>query len=448
MHELADSVAGPVLEPGDPGFAEEVAGFNLAYRHTPQLAVCATSTADVVAAVRYAAAHGLPVRVLATGHGDHVAVTDGLLLTTRRMQTLEVDAAAGVATIGAGVPWGAVIAAAAPHGLAPITGSSPTVGAIGYLLGGGLGPLARSHGFSSDRVLGVTIVTADGAVVDASPDGDADLFWALRGGKGGFGVVTEVRLSLAAIPELYAGSLTFDGAHADAVLRGWIDWCATAPADTTTSLFLVRFPDLEMLPPHLRGRFLATVRFARPGPADEGARVAAPLRALAPIETDALGPLPLAEVARIHADPTEPGTGWGWGALLRPIDAEFATTLSGLWHPAAPLPFLGVELRHLGAATAVDVPGGSAVGGREGAFALFVLGAPDPALFEHVLPTAVDGFAAALAPWRAPQTSIHFVSSRPDAAEFASAWPAETFRRLAAVRRRVDPDGVFPYGPH
>jgi len=448
MHELSSRVSGVVLEPGDPGFAEEAAGFNLAIQHAPQLLVGAASEDDVVEAVRYAAAHGMPVRVVATGHGDHVPVTDGVLLTTRRMTGLELDVDARVATIDAGVRWADVVAAAAPHGLAPITGSAATVGAVGYLLGGGLGPLARSHGFSSDHVLSARVVTADGEVVDASPDGDADLFWAVRGGKGGVGVVTQVRVRLATIPELYAGSLTFDGAHAETVLRGWIDWAATAPDDVTTSLMQMRFPDEEFIPEPMRGRFVAILRFARPGSAVDGERLAAPLRALAPVEFDALGPLPLADVALIHADPEGPLPSWGWGSLLRPLDQDFATAFAGMFHATSPLPFLGLELRQLGGATTRDVDGGSAVGGRDGAFTVHVLGAPDPALFAEVLPGAAAGFAEGIRPWIAEHTNIHFVSHVPTADEFARAWPAETAARLAATRRRVDPRGVFAYGPH
>lgn len=446
MSELA-GLDGVVFEPGDPGFAEELAGFNTAVTHAPELVVGVASTADVVAAVRYAAANGLAVRVQSTGHGAEAPITDGLVITTKRLDGVAIDPVARTATIGAGVPWSAVVAAAAPHELAPITGSAATVGAVGYLLGGGLGPLARSHGFSSDYLLGATVVTASGDVVDASPEGDADLFWAVRGGKGGFGVVTEVRVRLVAIPELYAGSITFDGAHAEAVLRGWIDWAQYPPEDVTTSLLLIRFPDLEVVPAPLRGRFLATIRLAYPGSKTWGDRIAAPLRALAPVELDALGPMALADVATIHADPTEPGPGWGWGTLLEKIDDDFATVLTEQFNPTAPIPFLAIELRQLGQATSQDVPGGSAVGGRDGAFAIHVIGAPDPALFAEVLPAAAARFREALAPWIAAKTTVHYAHAFEDETEFRTAWPDATFDRLVGIRRRVDPDGIFAYGP-
>jgi FAD/FMN-containing dehydrogenase len=444
MHELSNLITGVVREPGDEGFAAELSGFNLAVAHAPDLVVGVASVDDVVTAVRYAAEHGLAVRVQATGHGAEVPITDGLVITTKRLDRVTIDR--DVATVGAGVRWSAVVAAA-PAGLAPITGSAATVGVVGYLLGGGLGPLARSHGFSSDYLLGATVVTASGEIVDASPEGDADLYWAIRGGKGGFGVVTEVRVRLMPIADLYAGSLTFDTPDAEAVLRGWIDWTATAPSDVTTSLAVVRFPDAEFLPPHLRGRFLTNLRFAYPGDAAEGERLAAPLRALAPVETDALGPMALTDVAQIHADPTDPGPAWGWGALLNPLDQDFATTFAELFNPIAPIPFLAIELRHLGGATGVDVEGGSAVGGRDGAFAIHVVGAPDPTLFAEVLPAASAGFRAAISRWIAPKTTINYAASIEDEAEFRSAWPDATFARLADTRHRVDADGVFAYGP-
>lgn len=448
MHELASLLAGPVLEAGDPGYAAEVTAFNAAVAHAPAVVVGATSTADVAEAVRFAARHGLPVHVEATGHGAHAPATGGMLITTRRMDAVSIDPGARIATIAGGTRWSAVVAAAAPHGLAPITGSAASVGATGYLLGGGLGPLARSHGFSSDYLLGATVVTADGSLVEASADGDAELYWALRGGKGGFGVVTEARVRLVDLPQLYAGSLVVDGGHAEAVLRGWVDWTATAPDDVTTSVAVMRYPDADFLPPMLRGRFLVHLRVAYPGSAEEGERLAAPLRALAPVDADLLGDLPIGEVATIHSDPEGPLPSWGWGTFLRPIDQDFVTEFTRQFHPASPLPFLGVELRHLGGATHRDVDGGSAVGGRDGAFALHALGAPDPSLFAEVLPRATEGFAAALAPWIAERTNIHWMPHVPDAAAFARAWPEDTRARLDVVRRRVDPHGVFPFGPH
>ncbi len=161
--------------------------------------------------------------------------------------------------------WKAVIDAADAFGLAPITGSSTNVGVVGYLLGGGLGPLGRSHGFSSDYVRGFTLVTPTGEIVEVGPDQHADLFWALRGGKLGLGIVTSVRVELVPMPELYAGSLAFQGDDIEPAYRAWVAFTATAPDDVTTSAALMHFPPLPFIPEVFRGKDILMLRFARPG---------------------------------------------------------------------------------------------------------------------------------------------------------------------------------------
>jgi FAD/FMN-containing dehydrogenase len=149
---LAAQLAGPLLLPGVPGYEAEVASFNTAVTHRPQIVVGAATAADVQAAVRYAAGLGLSVAVQATGHGASVPIGTGLLVTTARLNGVAVDSAARTATIGAGTRWREVITAAARHELAPLSGSSSGVGAVGFTLGGGLPLMGRTFGFAADRV--------------------------------------------------------------------------------------------------------------------------------------------------------------------------------------------------------------------------------------------------------------------------------------------------------
>ncbi|MFC0680236.1 FAD-binding oxidoreductase [Lysobacter korlensis] len=444
---LADRIEGTVLTPAEPAFAEEAAAFNTAVVHTPDVIVGAASTADVAAAVRFAAEHGSPVTVQATGHGAHTPISGGLLISTRRLQQVSVDPATRTATVGAGARWAAVLEAAAEHGLTGVPGSSPNVGVVGYLLGGGLGPLARSHGFSSDYLIGATIVTGTGEILEVSEDENAELLWALRGGKGGFGIVTEVRVRLVQLSTLYAGALFFDTEHIEQVLRTWVDWTADADPDVTTSVALVRFPDLDLVPEPFRGRHLLSLRFAYPGSDDEGARLAEPLRTAAPVYLDMLGELPAEQMGAIHSDPDEPGPGWNRGLLLDAIDQDFATALLGALGPGADAPFIAAELRHLGSAAAVDLPAGSAVGGRDAAFTLVLIGVPDPSLFDSVLPRAGDAVIDAIRQWVHPRTNINFAGHPATTEEFESAWPVTSLPRLAGLRRRLDPAGIFPFGP-
>lgn len=445
FEELRSATAGPVLTPADPDYDEEVAGFNLAAPLRPDVVVGVTGESDVIAAVRYASANRLTVHVQATGHGAHVPESGGLLISTRRMDALSLDPVARLAVIGAGTTWAPVVAAAAEHGLAPITGSAPGVGAVGYLLGGGFGPLVRSHGVSSDYVRAFRLVTPAGEAITVSPAEHPDLFWALRGGKGGFGVVTEVTVELAELPQLYAGSLAFEGAAIEPALRAWLDFTRTADDRVSTSVALIGFPPLDFIPEPFRGKHILSLRFAFPGGPEEGERLAAPLRAAAPVLLDQLGPMPIAEVGRIYNDPTEPSPAWSRGTLLTAGAAStgFADAVLAAAGPGGD--FMVCEVRQLGSRAATDVPGGSAVGGRSGQYAFFLVGPPDPSRFA-ALPAAADRALAAVAPWINDETNITWAGG-PESPDFGKAWAPAATERLTELRREGDPLGIFAYGP-
>src|ERR1700755_1470721 len=191
VDRLSGGVAGPVLRPGDGGYADEADGFNLAFRHKPTLIVGAANASAGQEAVRFAGDHALPVAVVATGHGPSIVADGAVLITTRRMTGMTVDPARQVARVEAGVRWRQAVDQAATMGLAPLCGSSPTVGVVGYTLGGGLSvTMGRAYGWARDQVRALDVVPADGELRNVSPESDSDLFWALRGGKSNFGVVT------------------------------------------------------------------------------------------------------------------------------------------------------------------------------------------------------------------------------------------------------------------
>ena len=446
VSNLRARVSGPVFVAGDDGYADESLAWILNFTHTPDVVVGAATAQDVVEAVKFAAANNLAVRVQASGHGSHVAITDGVLITTKRLDRLEIDPSTRIATIGAGLNWDPVIAAAGKLGLAPITGSSGTVGVVGLLLGGGLGPLARSYGFASDRVREFEVVTGDGELVRASAEENPDLFWALRGGKGGLGVVTEVSLELVELPTLYGGSLTFDAEHIETALRAWVTYTETADSKVSTSVALVRVPDLPFVPEPIRGHTMLAIRFAYTGDSATGEQLAAPLRAAAPVYLDELGEMPASEIARIHNDPPNPTVGWVSGRMLNGFDQDFVTTLLEFAAPGKQFPFVATEVRHLGAASLTDVGGGSAVGGRGAKGTLTVVGVPNPELFASVIPRAASAYFAALAPWIAAENNVNFSNSFASEKEYEAAWPTATFSRLAELKKKYDPKGLFVYG--
>jgi FAD/FMN-containing dehydrogenase len=445
---LRSRVSGPVLVAGDDGYAEESLAWFMNFTHTPDVVVGAASAQDVVEAVKFAGANGLAVRVQASGHGAHVAITDGVLITTRRLDALDIDPASRIATIGAGLAWGAVVAEAGTHGLAPITGSSGTVGAVGFLLGGGMGPLVNSYGFGSDWVRGFEVVLADGRLVTASADDHPDLFWALRGGKGGLGVVTSARVELVELPTLYGGSLTFDAPDIATALNAWVDYLGSSDPRVTTSAVILRMPDLPFIPEPIRDRTLLSIRFTYPGDAATGKKLAAPLRAAAPVYLDALTEIPASAIGTVHNDPPDPTVGWLAGRMLGGIDHEFVGTLLEFAGAGKQFPFVAVELRAFGSAQSTDVAGGSAVGGRGAKGSLNLVGAPNPDLFATVIPGAANALLGAVSPWISPENNVNFASGFETVEEYRGAWPAATFDRLTEVKSTYDPNGVFVYGVH
>lgn len=360
--------------------------------------------------------------MLATGHGSATPVTDGILATTSRLTGVTIDAENRIAHIAAGCRWAEVVAAAAEHGLAPITGASDNVGCIGYTLGGGLGPLARTYGFSSDWVRGFRIAVASGEVVTANATENPDLFWALRGGKGGFGIVTSMDFALVELTTLYGGSVFFDTAEISAGVSTWVDWTKTLPETATSSAVILRLPPLEFIPEPLRGKTVLSVRFAFVGDPAEGERLFKPIRDVGPTLIDAVAEMPASAIATIHNDPKDPGPGWDRGLLLNEIDADYVTAFLAAAGPDQQLPFVVVEMRHLGGATWRDVPEGSAVGGRGGAYTLFMVGVPDPSLFEKVLPMAADALLEPLRPWIAAENTVNLAGGLTVPGSYEASW--------------------------
>lgn len=287
--------------PGQDGYETEVAGFQTGVPSKPQLVVGATNADDVAEGVQYAAEHNLPISVQATGHGLREPAT-GVLISTRRMTGVSIDPARAVARVEAGATWGAVIEAAARHGLAPLSGSAPGVGVVGYTLGGGFSLMGRRYGLAADHVV---------AAESVAPDGTR--------GPGLDGVVTSLEFGLFPVTTLYGGALSFTAQ--ETALRAWRDWTEDLPDTLTTSLALVPYPDLPMIPEPLRGKHIAQVRVAYLGSADEGESLAAPLRALGPV-MDTLATLPFTKSGTIAAEPPNPHAYVGDNRTLSALSEE------------------------------------------------------------------------------------------------------------------------------
>jgi hypothetical protein len=435
------SITSPgTLSPADPGYAAAVAAFNTTITPRPALVVEARSPDDVVAAVRHAAAEGLAVTVQATGHGLVSDLADSLLVSTRHLDSVRVDPATATAVVGGGATWTQVIAAAAPHGLMPICGSASGVGVAGFLLGGGHGPLSREFGVGSDHLRRVRLVTADGVERDVDAERDPQLFAALRGGKAGFGIVTELEVGLVPVSRLYAGGVFFPGEAAPTILPAWRDWVATLPEEASSSIALLRLPPDPSLPPPLQDRFVVHLRFTTTASAERGAELLAPVRTLAEPIADLVTEMPAAALDAVHSDPTDPMPVWDGSALLSELPDAALDALLALAGPGVETPLIMAELRALGGAIDRGRGEPDSVAGRGAAFALYSLAPMFPPV-AGVAPAVAKGVVDALAPWSVG--SLPNFRGADHGGVLGLLWDDATFARLLEIARRYDPDGMF-----
>ncbi|SEH90083.1 FAD/FMN-containing dehydrogenase [Mycolicibacterium rutilum] len=440
---LRDYVATHVALPGEPGY-ERCAPWNVAATVAPAAVVMATTAQDVAGAIRFAAAHGFTVTVQATGHGAVGVGQDTILVQTSAMKHCEIDTRTCTARVGAGARWQDVIEAAAPHGLAPLAGSAPGVGVVGYLTGGGIGPLVRTVGLSSDHVRSFDVVTGEGRLFRASPRDNADLFWGLRGGKATLGIVTSVEIDLLPIVEFYGGAVYFDGADAATVLHAWREWTADLPETANTSIAIQQLPPLPDVPEPLAGKMTVAVRYTAIGDLEEAERLLAPMRAVATPVLDTVAVLPYAALGAVHADPVDPMPITEDQALLRELPAEAVDAILALAGPDSGSPQVIVELRLLGGSLAREPQHRSAFCHRDAAYSLAVIGVAAPEIVELVAAHAA-GVTTAVAEWSTGGQMPNFAPSyHPDRP--SRVYNDDTLHWLAALADRYDPGRVLATG--
>ena len=440
--DLRARMEGAVVKAGDTDWDLARRAFNLVIDQRPAAVALPVSAADVAQVVCYARENGLRVAPQLTGHnaGPLGSLSNTILLKTTWMTGVEIDPESRRARVGAGEMWGAVIAAAAEHGLAALHGSSPTVGVVGYTLGGGLGWLARKHGLNANSVSAVELVTADGALVRADRDSEPDLFWAVRGGGGSFGVVTAIEFDLFPLRELYAGTLFFPFERGPEVLHAWREWTADAPDEVTSVGRLLQFPPIPDIPEPVRGRSFAVVEAAFMGSEADGAELMAPLRELGGIEMDTFATIPAPALSGLHMDPPEPVPALTDHRMVGELPAEAVDALVGAVGPGSGSPLLSVELRHLGGALARSAPDHGAVDTLGGDYAMFAVGVPMTDELAAASEETFGRLGEALAPYDSGRPYLNF-QERPTATE--RLFDADAYRRLRRVRAEHDRDGIF-----
>ncbi|MFW5470302.1 FAD-binding oxidoreductase [Knoellia sp. CPCC 206435] len=440
---LRDLCGGAVHLAGDPGYDTARMPWNVAVDQRPAAVAFPRHAQDVTDVVRAAAAAGLRVAPQGTGHNAGAladqALEDVVLLRTNEMSAVSIDAESRIARAEGGALWQDVVEAAAPHGLAALHGSSPDVAVIGYSLGGGLSWYARSLGLAANSVTAVEVVTADGSLVRADARTERDLFWALRGGGGNFGVVTAIEFRLYPISDVYAGMLLWDRERAPEVVRTWAEWSRTAPDSVTTSLRVMSFPPLPELPPFLSGRQLVVIDGAVLADDAVAEALLAPLRMLEP-EMDTFTRVPSATLTRLHMDPEGPTPAVSAGTVLDGLPEEAIEAFLAEVGPGSTTSLLAAELRQLGGALGRSSADAGALSHLDGAYAgFFVAIAATPEMAQQGRADATS-LVGALAPWATGTSVLNFTEERTDT---STAYDRGAWERLRTIRAQADPDGLF-----
>jgi FAD/FMN-containing dehydrogenase len=414
---------------------------DISFDREPWMVVRARSASDVVQAVRFARLHRLPLTARSGGHSvaGHSSIDGAVVVDVANMRGVYIDAEKKTARVQAGATSGDLAGPAHAYGLALSTGDTETVGIAGLTLGGGIGFIVRKYGLAIDNLLSVEIVTAEGRLIRASKDQHSDLFWALRGGGGNFGIVTEFEFQLAPVGAVYGGGLVLPATRE--VIRRYADYALTAPDELTTISQVMKAPPVPFIPEELWGETVFFIMLVYAGDMEDGERAVAPIRALAEPIADLVGPMPYPAIYQLtQAAAARHGAEVRSGFSAELPDDVIDSILERVSAGSAPLTM--VQLRPLGGAFSAVAPGETAFAHRASSFLILVVaGWFDPQ----------EGSSGhrqwALDTWDAIKhirdgVYVNFVADEGEA-RVREAYPGATYDRLAEVKRRYDPNNIF-----
>ncbi len=434
IRELAERIDGAVVVPSDEAWDESRRAWNLAADQRPAAVVVPENVGDVIEIVEFAREAGLRVAPQGTGHGAMAMgdLADTMLVKLHKLRSVTVDPETQTARVGAGTIWIEVVEAAAEHGLAALAGSSPDVGVVGYTLGGGLSWLGRKYGIGANQVTAIEVVTADGRLHRVDRDSEPDLFWALRGGGGNFGIVTAIEFRLFPVSQVYAGILWFPVDRAGEVLAEWRAWTDGLPDETSSVGRILQLPPLEEIPEPVRGKSFVVVEVIHCGDENEGRNLVAPLRALGPV-MDTIDRIPIQALSHLHMDPEHPVPGSGDGMTLDDVDAE---TIDAVVSNSVGSPLLSVEIRQLGGEISRSLPEHGALASFGAPFIMYAVGIAPTAEALAAVQRSVATLRTALAPWESEHTYLNFTETKRKA---STLWSETSYHRLRRIKATVDP---------
>ncbi len=436
LDDLRRTVAGRVHLPGDPEWDRARTPWAVHVDQTPLAVVEVADAEDVRRAVRWAVKHGYQVTAQPVGHGATESFDGVLLLRTRALNGISIDLAAQTATVGAGVKAGELLDALQGTGLTFLAGSNPDPSVVGLTITGGMSWFGRAYGLGANAIVAVELVDGLGRVRDVNRATDPDLFWAVRGGGGDFGIITALQIRLFPAPELQGGRLLWPVEQMPAVLRAFREVTANAPEHVTLWYHTYQFPPFPELPEPIRGRSFASVAATVLGSAAEAEHLLRPLRAVPGLELDLVWPIPMNELAGVADEPVSPTPSVEHSLLLDDLSDEVIDGLSRLTGAGSGSPLAVLQLRHLGGAFRHRHPGDGAAGHIDQPYMLFAMGIPVAPEVVTAIRDTFDRLDACLVGHTDGTTVPNFLGSNGDPAR---AWSVQTRDRLAEIKRTVDP---------
>jgi FAD/FMN-containing dehydrogenase len=436
---LAAAVDGRIITPGNAGYDQARTIFYGGFDRRPALIVRPTDASDVSQVVSIARETGLELAVRSGGHSlaGHSTTDGGIVLDLADLHALEIDPTQRTAWAQTGLTAGAYTTAAGAYGLATGFGDTGSVGIGGITLGGGIGYLVRKHGLTIDSLLAAELVTADGRLLHVDAETHPELFWAIRGGGGNFGVATRLQFRLHELPQFVGGLLVLPATPE--AIAGFVAEAEAAPEELSTIANILPAPPLPFLPPGQHGRLVIMATLAYAGDPEAGERAVAPFRALAPPITDLVKPMPYPQIYPPEEGDYHP-TAVSHTMLVDAIDRE-ATEAIVEHLQASTAPMRVAQLRVLGGAMARVPAEATAFAHRASRHMVNVAAVyqrPEQAP-EHQ--AWVDRFAAALQDGDA-RAYVNFLGDEGQA-RIRQAYPGPTWERLAAIKGRYDPTNLF-----
>jgi FAD binding domain len=434
------SIRGRVATPSDSDWEDARQAWNLAADQQPAAVALVESADDVSKVINFARENGLKVAGQGTGHGAVALqpLDEVILIKTERMRAVETEG--DNARVEAGALAEDVAEAAIKQGMCSMPGTSPNVGVVGYTLGGGLSWFGRKHGWACNRVTAIELVTADGEARTVDAAGDPDLFWALRGGGGGYAIVTALHVQLLPIAEAYAGGLLFPPELTAEGIRVYRDWAAQAPEEVGSMVRVLNLPPIPDIPEPIRGKKWLAIAGVSIGSEEEGMERFAGLREIGEPAMDSFAQMPATGLTRIAMDPEPPVPGLGHHRVINELPDEAIDAFVEAAGPDSDSPLLLAELRHLGGALARPADNGGALDKLDGEFVMLGIGMlMDPALKDPI-DGQLDRLADAMKPWAAEGGYFNY-AERPCSVD--EIMPAATSERLAHVKRSWDRDDLI-----